>query len=205
MDLTPPFRFPDRNEPREARLLRLLAGEVKKQARFALSFSADLAATDTSQGTEATWNALQGLVVSAGNVTKILWRSPANKERTKKQLAEMLSVRGLLREFLSVGDASPLRNAQLRNAFEHFDDRLEDWYFSDDPMFVSRNVGSLATMKTFSETKHVFHHFDPDTMTVTFWENSFEVGAVTDELARITPLAAEVAKYGLIVRLPEDP
>jgi hypothetical protein len=91
-----------------------------------------------------------------------------------------------------VNDASPLRITTLRNHFEHFDERLDEWdATSPNHIFVDRNLGlSLPNMPTIN----LFRNYDPATGTLHFWGDEFTVPALVDEVRRILPLVEAEAK-----------
>lgn len=64
------------------------------------------------------WCSIQSILVASGNVSKILW--PSNKEN-KCRGSE-------LRKILNVDDNNVLSNRKFRNHFEHYDERIEDWF-----------------------------------------------------------------------------
>ena len=66
------------------------------------------------------WCSIQSILVAAGNVSKILW--PPSKNR--KSRGEKL------RRLLNIDKNNILANRNLRNHFEHYDDRIETWFDS---------------------------------------------------------------------------
>lgn len=63
------------------------------------------------------WCSIQSILVAAANVSKILW---PNKK---------YEIRGVkLRQMLKVEKGNPLANRKFRNHFEHYDERIEDWF-----------------------------------------------------------------------------
>jgi hypothetical protein len=64
------------------------------------------------------WGAIHVILASAGIVSKILW--PIKKAS---------SARGkVLRELLNVDELSPLSKRKFRDHFEHYDERVEEWF-----------------------------------------------------------------------------
>lgn len=62
------------------------------------------------------WCSIQSILVSTANISKILWPSK-NRIRGKR-----------LREMLKVEKNSILSNRKFRNHFEHYDERIEEWF-----------------------------------------------------------------------------
>lgn len=101
--------------------------------------------------THRIWAAIQALLVAAGNVSKVLF--PAPNRRTRNLAPD----RGLdLRERLHIADDSVLADRQLRNAFEHFDERIEPWCSDGggiyhDGMLVETTLGAEQSLETLEE------------------------------------------------------
>jgi hypothetical protein len=64
-----------------------------------------------------TWCSIQSILVAAGNVSKILWPNKKYKIRGDR-----------LRQLLKVEMDSPLYSRAFRNHFEHYDERVEEWF-----------------------------------------------------------------------------
>lgn len=121
---------------------------------------------------------LQTIVVSAANLSKIFWGSGGSKEEDRKPL----------RELLEVSDDSPLRDPDLRNDFEHFDERLERWIESPGRGgYVGRNVSYSFPPGAihFDRPEGRFHHYEGMDGVLSFWEHEVSVPAIADEAARI--------------------
>jgi len=121
------------------------------------------------------WCSIQSILVAAANVSKILW--PPNKKyaaRGKK-----------LRELLNISNDNILHNRDLRNHFEHYDERIEDWFkgkssavYSDLEINPFKSIwGNIPTNKHRS--------YNPLTKTLSFRNESFNLAAVLNELEDI--------------------
>jgi hypothetical protein len=114
----------------------------------------------------------------------LLWGSGGNKEAEREDL----------RASLGISDTSALRDPDLRNDFEHFDSRLEDWLTeSQGDSFVGRNVGPVTMFPGLDPSKR-FHHFDPETGIVTFWQHSVSLPAILAEVRTLFPRAQAAAE-----------
>lgn len=76
------------------------------------------------------WGAIQSILVSSGNVSKILWPNKKYRLRGKQ-----------LREYLQIDDNNILASRVFRNHFEHFDERVEE-RFNDSPtgVYIDRQM-----------------------------------------------------------------
>jgi len=141
----------------------------------------DLAAALRSGDMDRIWYSIQGVLVAAANVSKLLWPNPRD---------EHIPYRGeMLRQILGVPDDSPLRSRTLRNTFEHFDTRLEDWMLSSERhAFVDENVGPISMLpKVRDEDRH--RHFDSTTWTVYFRGKAYELRPMIETLGILGPQA----------------
>ena len=102
--------------------LDLFVGEVQRQADFALIAFMDLQDALSNRKVDKIWYSTQGLLVAAGNVSKLLWPMRGNSAKRGKDLRKALGIR----------DNSPLKPRTFRNHFEHYDERLEDWMISSE-------------------------------------------------------------------------
>ncbi len=104
-------------------LRRAFLLEIRKQCTFALLAASDMAAYLGNGGDiERFWMSVQTLLIAAGNVSEVFWPPRASSERVPEELrAEW---RKELPELLSVSESSPINSRDIRNAFEHFDERL---------------------------------------------------------------------------------
>jgi len=107
---------------------------------------------------------MQALLISAANVSKLLWGGD----------------REVLREHLKVSDDSPLASRRLRNHFEHYDERTEKWA-AEDPTrtYVDSNIGPLSAFAV-GDPSRFMRNFDPETIVVSFRGESFEIQPVVE-------------------------
>lgn len=107
--------------------------EVERQCKFLLLATDELERGLKGNEYNHTWYAIQNFLVAAGNISKILWppkkglkkgEKPDAKERRKLKRGEEI------RTSLGVKDKSVLKNRKIRNHFEHYDERLDQWVAS---------------------------------------------------------------------------
>lgn len=71
--------------------------------------------------TKTILNELQNMVVQAGALSRYFW--PVRAKHSARGKA--------LRECFAMTEASPLFNRDLRNAIEHFDERIDEYFFAE--------------------------------------------------------------------------
>jgi hypothetical protein len=128
---------------------------------------------------ERSWMALQTIAVSAANLSKMFWGSRGRREAERKTL----------RDSLGVTDPSCLRDPDLRNAFEHFDERIECRIEKQGKTgFIGRNIGPEGERFIDvggEEPETRFGHYDPTTGNLSFWDCSINVLDIVAEARRI--------------------
>ncbi|MCK0133365.1 hypothetical protein [Arenibacter sp. S6351L] len=66
----------------------------------------------------AVWSCIQSILISSGNISKILW-----------PMISKYKERGIqLRELLKIDSESILKNRKIRNKFEHYDELLDNFF-----------------------------------------------------------------------------
>lgn len=95
----------------------ILLDEIVLQSQIAQRAAEHLRTTHDSFDNIETWCSIQSILVAAGNVSKILWPSHKYKLRDEK-----------LRQLLKVEENNPLASRKFRNHFEHYDERVEEWF-----------------------------------------------------------------------------
>lgn len=94
----------------------LFISEILLQSKIAQRAFERLHATRKNFDRLEVWCSIQSILVSTANISKILWPSK-NRVRGKR-----------LREMLKVEADNILSNRNFRNHFEHYDERIEDWF-----------------------------------------------------------------------------
>lgn len=135
----------------------------------------------------AVWAALQAMLVCAANLSKLLWGSEG------KGLEEQ---RKPLRDSLGVTDDSHLRSRALRNDFEHFDERLDDWHKKGTHSYAGRNIGATARVHPDGDPYDRFQHYDPETEIVTFWRHSVSIPDLRRAIDDLEPRARHAIEHG---------
>jgi len=95
----------------------ILIGEIVLQTKIAFRASERLQDTHEHFDNVETWCSIQSILVAAGNVSKILWPRLKYKARGER-----------LRQILKVANDNPLSSRKFRNHFEHYDERVEEWF-----------------------------------------------------------------------------
>jgi len=175
-------------------LLRIFQRQVAFQLNALLDAHAGLVAALGQQNMDEVWFAVEHLLSAAANASKALWGQGAATNAARKSL----------RESLGVSDASPLSERRMRNHFEHYDERLDEWWEkSPNHNIADRNlapVGGIAGLDRLS----MFRQLDPMTMEVIFWGETFNIPEIVAEASRLLPIAAKEAAKATLGALEPD-
>ncbi|MCB0540100.1 MAG: hypothetical protein KDE33_21465 [Bacteroidetes bacterium] len=119
----------------------VLISEIVLQSKIAQRAAERLQSTHDNFDKVEVWCSIQSILVAAGNVSKILW--PVKKEYNSRGEK--------LRQLLNIEADNPLSDRTFRNRFEHYDERIDDW-FNNQPRAVYTDLsmnpslrGSMAT------------------------------------------------------------
>lgn len=129
---------------------RIYVNEVLAQAEAAEIAAADLQAAVRAVNFARAFAAAQSLLAAGALISKLLWPNPVNVRpngeplnQSEESLRQATLLRGrTLRSVLRAKDLPILENRKVRNAFEHFDDRLDAHFQSGSRIVVDRGIGS---------------------------------------------------------------
>ena len=149
-----------------------LISEIVTQSKFAEKAADQLIQYSDS---DEVWGSIQSILVAVANVSKILWPS-----------REKYNARGRhLRELLGVDDKNLLSDRTFRNHFEHYDERIEEWFDSHNSA-VYRDSRIDPFEPTSWSLPQFFHRsYNPISRTLSFRDESIDLGAVLAALAEI--------------------
>lgn len=94
----------------------IFVGEILLQSKIAQRAFERLGNSQNNFDQLEVWCSIQSILISTANISKILWPKK-NKIRGER-----------LRELLKVDANSILANRKFRNHFEHYDERIEEWF-----------------------------------------------------------------------------
>jgi hypothetical protein len=178
----------------ELMLLRTFQSQVALQCKFLLRAALEVNKAIKNQEIEGTFYALQNMLNAGANISKALWG----------QGGKLANDRKAIRDSIGIGDDSPLKDVTMRNNFEHFDERLDQWWKqSANHNNADLMIGSKAMIAGLDETDK-FRHFDPGTTDIVFWGQEFNLQRLVDEAQKILPkLEAEANKSRSQTKPPE--
>lgn len=160
------------------------------QCDTALIFTADLRQAVRNRDDPRVWCSIQGFLVSAANISKMLW--PSEKSRS-------LGRGNRIREILSVSDTSILKDKKFRNHFEHFDERLDQWAESQKKSPSGLIDGWIAYSKAnfVTEPAGLLRRFDATDLVVMFYDESYALEPIIKEVGSLQEKIHVVARERL--------
>lgn len=151
---------------------QVLLGEIVTQSKFVEKASDRLAKSSDSI---ETWESIQSILVAAANVSKILWP-------TKK----LYIARGKqLRELLDLDDNNLLSDRTFRNHFEHYDERIEEWFDrNSSAVYIDSRIDPFEPTQ-FSLPQIIHRKYNPISQKLTFRDETINLAAVLAAIAEI--------------------
>ncbi len=126
------------------------------------------------------WYSIQSLLTATANISKALWGTKPTIEVQREPL----------RLALAVSAASPLASRVVRNHFDHFDEKVDEWWAkSQTHNYVDGGFGDMAAAISGIPPEEIFRSYNRATGDVVFWGQTYNLPQVVDEVNRIMPLA----------------
>jgi hypothetical protein len=159
--------------------------EIDTQCHNAFEFADKCEECLSLSNLDGFWRYLPSFLTATAQVSKFLW--PDN--RSDRARGEQL------RRFLGLEDTSPISSRELRNHFEHFDERLDSWRKSStNRNMVDRSVGLISAYRGI-ELKDFLRFYDPETHKLWVQGISYDIPTIIQTLDEIhkTIISKEIA------------
>ena len=168
-------------------LLRIFQRQVADQCRLVLASVPAINQAAATGDHDSLWISCQMFVVGAANVSKLLWGDGRSRGKVAPR-------RQSLRDSLNVTDSSPLRNVDMRHNFEHIDQRLDQWWSqSKSHNHLDRMIGPPSAVAGLADIDR-FRVYDPTTVSIVFWGQTYALQPIASECDRIYPVAVREAQ-----------
>lgn len=129
---------------------------------------------------------IQEAIGHAAALSRYFWPTSMGKKREIPEQLVMRQSRGLkLKEHFGVTDDSPIANRDMRNAWEHFDEKLDTYVISHDAgfFFPSPMIGHHESAE--EPIGKIFKLIDPDNEVLILLGKKFFYRPIRDEVERI--------------------
>lgn len=118
----------------DTHLIGIFCLQIETQCEFILIAAGDLNAAHKNDDGQRTFYSIQALLTASANVSKALWGQEPKQRNERKPL----------RDSLGIDDTSPFMARGMRNKFDHFDERLDEWWAkSEHHQFIDMNISNL--------------------------------------------------------------
>lgn len=145
-------------------LVYMMGIELDRQRRHLLRANRQLRTALRRRDAQTTLFYLDALLRCSAAISRILWPTRSKYEARGR----------LLRRLFHVGKRSPFADRVVRNAFEHFDERVEDWLASGQTIVVDSNIGTRSSFVGQKTLPHL-RHLDPDSMVASFLDDAVRI------------------------------
>lgn len=130
---------------------------------------------------------VQEAIVHIGGLSRYFWPSPTGSNKNKQLRALRVKRGEHLKKLYKVSDDSPLANRELRNAWEHFDEKLDIYLlthmagqFRPTPIIGSHELADNPVGK-------IFKLLDPESECLVLLGKKFFFASLRQEVERIFP------------------
>lgn len=137
-------------------------------------------------------NELQNIIQQGGSLSRYFWPSK-NKDKRKNEIFQSRAC--FLRKYFDVDEMSTLKNRSVRNAMEHFDERLD--IYLQEPIsgqFVPNYIGKKP--RSDKAVYKFFRAFFTDSQEFEIFGESFPIQPLVDEIYRIDERITDCLKTG---------
>lgn len=138
---------------------------------------------------------IQDGVTHAAALSRFFWPTAMKTKTQGKEIIEMRKARGQkLRQKFGIDESSPLFERSLRNAWEHFDERLDNYLLVNDCgyFFPTVTVGKIEPSDGVPH--HFFKHLDIQNGKLLIMNEEYDFLKIQIEVKRIYELTLKLLK-----------
>jgi hypothetical protein len=129
------------------------------------------------------FSTVQGFLSAVANISKECW-GQGGKYKEKRRA---------LRESLEIPDDSPLQFTELRNHFDHYDERLDEWFDASSAQgFADFLIGPKDMIQGLDD-QDSFRHYEPATGLFYFGGKAYNLAEMAQLVANLLPVAQREA------------
>ena len=152
----------------------MFEGEILNQWGFAVRAFAIMNAALQQGDHETSWFGMDAGLGALGNISKIFF-PPGTRSQTQRRGRQLRAAFGVA----------------LRDAYEHFDERIDQW-FRQSPRrnFADRPIGPAGMIQGI-DPGDMFRHFNPDTKAVSVVGDKLDLQALINEVQTLVSRVAE--------------
>jgi hypothetical protein len=178
--------------PIDSFLEGVFLSEIENQCNTAITAFSHLKDNLHTMNVDLMWGLTEIILTSSANISKFFWPGPPRTKEfgvTKQEVDDRASY---LKSILGIDDKSPLYDRDLRDHFEHYDERVQPWAKkSKNRVLFRRNIGAklIGNIDQYANMGNL----DPTTFTVTFWNKTYEIPIIIQEIEKILNATKDIA------------
>lgn len=153
--------------------------EIDHQCDYAIYAAKGMQEAIDNHEIKTFWFYTQALLNSSANISKLLWGTSEEYYEKRKEFRKSLGIR----------NSSPLKSRKIRNAFEHFDEKLDVWASSTEK-FVDSNIGPTHMYGGIEPTDHL-RFFDTEEISISFKGDKFKVHPIMEAIDHLKKVVTE--------------
>ncbi len=162
----------------EKSLLRSFQSQIKLQCEFIQICERRLYESLTHNKSLLVFLEIQNILTATANISKCLWGSGREKNKVSHKRIK-------LQKSLFISNDSLLYDVEMRNHFDHFDDRIDTWWKSSECQnYADLLIGHSDMIKGIAPSDE-FRGFDPNTGEIRFNRKKFNLYKLLEEVGRI--------------------
>lgn len=169
-------------------LEKIFVMEIEKQCKFGLLCKKNMdefLVNPISKDITEFWFYAQGFLISAANISKLLWGSDKPEDNRKRY-----KERSPLREKLGINSDSALNDRRVRNCYEHFDEKIEHWIGkTKNRAFVDSNIGTENMIGNMKKKDHI-RFYDLEKHILSFQAKEFHIEPVVEQMIKLRESAS---------------
>jgi hypothetical protein len=124
------------------------------------------------------WFGVDAALGALANISKVFFPPCNASSRTRRRCRQM-------REAFGVKDDSLLKERALRDAFEHFDEAIDQWFRNTERRnFADRIIAAPGAIQGIDPGDYL-RHFDPDANVVSVLGESLDLQALVNEVQEL--------------------
>jgi len=168
-------------------LEKVFLTEIEDQCNMAITAFNYLKNNIFTGNAYLTWGLVVIILTSSANISKFFWPGSSRPKKSGVTQEEVDDRASDLKNRLDIDDESPLHNRDLRDDFEHYDERLQVWAKnSENHILIRRFIGPKGSIGFNNMDQNAnMGRLDPTTFTVTFWNDAFEIPIIIQEMKNI--------------------
>lgn len=156
--------------------LKIFVDEIKQQSEYALTSYNEMIKALEERNTRAFWYYTSSFLSSTANVSKLLGGNDRSVSYDEREPVRIF--------FNLKNDDLTIHTRDVRNAFDHYDDRIKTWSKQvPNRIYISENIGAKSGVLVEGlSADHYMRNFEPQTGELSVLDESINIYEAAREL-----------------------